>query len=782
MKSSSWVRPDLASEGTSRNLPSYKMTFTPRLYTNQTQYIDHNQCVFYYVRFCGDGVVDSDRSEQCDDGNMNSGDGCSNTCQTEVTPVCNNLTVTPTSVTNGGTVTYTCSGTNATSYSIIAKKPDGSTLTSSTSAAGSIILPISPAGTYTISCYINGQVSTPAACEKTVTNTVVNEAVCTGLTISPTSVTNGGNVTYTCTGNNTTSYSVVLTRPDGTTVQSLTSSTGTLTVPASPSGVYTASCYVNGQTTTPTVCQKTVTNTVINEAVCTDLSVTPTSLTNGGNVTYTCSGNNVSSYSVVFTKPDGTVFQSLTTASGSVTVPASPTGSYIAKCYVNGQTATPSACQKTVSNNESICTGLTVTPPSVVNGGNVSYSCTGNNVSSYSVIFKKPDGTTLQSFTTPTGSVAIPATPLGTYSAQCFVNGQTTTPADCTKTVSNNTVITPTCDNLSVTTSGTTVNYSCTGSNVSSYSIHQNGSQISTSPSGTLNVGYGTHTFTCYVNGSITSASCQKTVTINNPTTPAIQVVKDDNDNHDDFQLIQNGLVQFTVVVRNPGSEPLENVTLSDPSMPECDRNATETQNMIVNVGNRDYRLDPGESFSYLCTRPNVNQGTFPNNVNNICVNGRGTPSGTTVNSCDTSRVGFDIPNICQYIQVSQSGNQANVSCSPNGGYKLFVLQGQQVMNTYQNPNGQFNITLNDGTYKIVCLRDGEQSVQPNCQKTITVNPRQDYCTLESTVRYGGAPLHTELNCRSTNSFAQCAIHVMKDGQPWRTISDCHASMVFTEK
>jgi len=63
---------------------------------------------------------------------MNSGDGCSNTCQTEV-PLCNALTITPTSVTNGGTITYTCSGTNAGSYSIIAERPDGSTFASSTS-------------------------------------------------------------------------------------------------------------------------------------------------------------------------------------------------------------------------------------------------------------------------------------------------------------------------------------------------------------------------------------------------------------------------------------------------------------------------------------------------------------------------------------------------------------------------------------------------------------------------------------------------------------------------
>ena len=466
-----------------------------------------------------------------------------------------------------------------------------------------------------------------------------------------------------------------------------------------------------------------------------------------------------------------------------MTVPASPTGSYIAKCYVNGQTTTPAACQKTVSNNESLCTGLTVTPPSVVNGGNVSYSCTGNNVSSYSVIFKKPDGTTLQSFTTSTGSVAIPATPLGTYSAQCYVNGQTTTPAECTKTVSNNTVITPTCDNLSVTTSGTTINYSCTGSNVSSYSILQNGTQISTNASGSINAGYGTHTLICYVNSSITSASCQKTVTINNPTYPQIQVVKDDNDNHDDSQFLQTGgVAQFTIVVRNPGSESLENVTLSDVYAPECNRGVGDTLNMISLIGNRDSRLDPGESFSYLCTRTNVSQGTFPNNENRVCVAGRGITSGTTVDSCDNTRVEFGTPvSICQNIQVSQNGTQTNVYCAPSGGYKLYVLQGTQVINTLQSPTGQFSLNLNDGNYKVVCLRDGEQTVQPSCQKSITINPKQDYCVLESAVQYGGAPLHTQLNCRST-TYAQCAINIMKDGKPWRSIATCHADMVFTER
>lgn len=109
--------------------------------------------------------------------------------------------------------------------------------------------------------------------------------------------------------------------------------------------------------------------------------------------------------------------------------------------------------------------------------------------------------------------------------------------------------------------------------------------------------------------------------------------------------------------MRNPGPESIDNVTLSDALMPECNRNTNETQNMIINVGNRDARLDPGESFSYVCTRANVNQSMFPNNENRVCVYGRGITSGINVNSCDSTRIGFGTTSsICQNIQVSQNG------------------------------------------------------------------------------------------------------------------------------
>ncbi len=61
MKSTAWLRPDVARMGTQRNNPAYKVLFSPRLCTNSTTCENHDQCVFYYVRFCGDNTPDSDK-------------------------------------------------------------------------------------------------------------------------------------------------------------------------------------------------------------------------------------------------------------------------------------------------------------------------------------------------------------------------------------------------------------------------------------------------------------------------------------------------------------------------------------------------------------------------------------------------------------------------------------------------------------------------------------------------------------------------------------------------
>jgi uncharacterized repeat protein (TIGR01451 family) len=380
----------------------------------------------------------------------------------------------------------------------------------------------------------------------------------------------------------------------------------------------------------------------------------------------------------------------------------------------------------------------------------------------------------------------------GNYTNSATVNAQGNTSNIGVTSTDTTPVLIPnvtntTCANLSVSKSDNLVSYSCTGTgNINSYSIQVNGSQISTNSSGSITLGNGTHNFVCYINGSITSSSCQRSITISpNNTYPQIQVIKDDNDNRDDQQVVNmGGAAQFSVIVRNPGQEPLDNVVLNDPLTPECNRGTNDTINMIRSVGNGDTRLDPGESFTYVCTRSNVVQGTFPNYENRICVDGRGINSGTAVNSCDITRINFGAQgDTCQNLQLSNNGNQVTASCGPNGSYRLFILQGSRVVNTLQNPQGQFTFTLDDGNYKVACLRDGERNIQPNCQRNLTIAPEivNNSCRMSSSVRFGGAPLHSELNCTSEN-YSACTIRINKDGAPWQTLYDCSTSMDFDQK
>lgn len=96
---------------------------------------------------------------------------------------------------------------------------------------------------------------------------------------------------------------------------------------------------------------------------CEDLAITPSTIQGGGTVNYTCQASNdilcvldpqyckPKTYSVVIKKPDDGIVQTSTTATGSITIPSSPAGTYTAECFVNGQTTTIAACKKTITNN-----------------------------------------------------------------------------------------------------------------------------------------------------------------------------------------------------------------------------------------------------------------------------------------------------------------------------------------------------------------------------------------------------------------------------------------------
>lgn len=52
---------------------------------------------------------------------------------------------------------------------------------------------------------------------------------------------------------------------------------------------------------------------------------------------------------------------------------------------------------------------------------------------------------------------------------------------------------------------------------------------------------------------------------------------------------------------------------------------------------------------------------------------------------------------------------------------------------------------------------------------------------MKTSVRYGGAPLRTELTCMSQN-YSACTMRINKDGAPWQTVYECSTSMVFDQR
>ncbi len=81
-------------------------------------------------------------------------------------------------------------------------------------------------------------------------------SACTGLTASPTSAQNTLTSTLTCTGNAATSYKIEVKNSAGTVIDTINAATGNVTLNAIDT--YTASCYVNGETTTPAICEQTL--------------------------------------------------------------------------------------------------------------------------------------------------------------------------------------------------------------------------------------------------------------------------------------------------------------------------------------------------------------------------------------------------------------------------------------------------------------------------------------------------------------------------------------------
>jgi uncharacterized repeat protein (TIGR01451 family) len=121
---------------------------------------------------------------------------------------------------------------------------------------------------------------------------------------------------------------------------------------------------------------------------------------------------------------------------------------------------------------------------------------------------------------------------------------------------------------------------------------------------------------------------------------PGITIEKDDTDNLDDEQEIdEDETVNFSVKVTNDGDEVLENIIIKDDLSRDCERDETETRNLIRNIGNKDSLFDPGEKFAYTCRERSVGMDTFPDDINTVCVDANGVDTNQDVDDCDDTNI-----------------------------------------------------------------------------------------------------------------------------------------------
>ena len=181
----------------------------------------------------------------------------------------------------------------------------------------------------------------------------------------------------------------------------------------------------------------------------------------------------------------------------------------------------------------------------------------------------------------------------------------------------------------------------------------------------------------------------------------SVDIVKDDNDNNDDTQTVNvGGTADFSITVTNNGTADLNNVVISDPEAPACDRTAGQTLSLILTVGNNDAIFNPGESFTYTCQATNVQTTTFPDGDNDATANATLVLNGTNVNDTDPSTVVVLVPSII--IDKNDNDNSDDTQT---------VMQGDAA---------EFNITItNNGATALENLVvDETENEALNCELT----------------------------------------------------------------
>jgi len=601
------------------------------------------------------------------------------------------LSATPTITEAGGVLVYTATLTQAPLTDLTITLSNGAVIVIPAGATtGTVNVPLAPNDTvYNDPTQIdvtvtgtsggNGITVTPPTIPATtqVTDTVDTTSV---TLTAGSSVTEGGQITYTATLTNPAQTPVTVTLSNGSTITIAAGETvGTVNVPTAANDVYnngsTVSTTIIGATggnfenlvpnTTPAV--TTITDSVDN----TGLTLTATNnIVEGGQITYTATLTNPAQTPVTVTLSNGsTITIAAGETVGTVNVPTAAND-----VYNNGSTVSTTITGATGGNFENLVpsntpavttitdsvddTGLTLTATNnIVEGGQITYTATLTNPAQTPVTVTLSNGSTITIAAGETvGTVNVPTAANDVYNngstVSTTITGATggnfenlvpnTTPAVTTITDSvDNTGLTLTATNNIV--EGGQITYTATLTNPAQTPVTvtlSNGSTITIAAGetvGTVNVP--TAANDVYNNGStvsttITGATGGNFENLVPSNTPAVTTITDSVDDTGlslsaTGSVAEGGQITYTATLTNPAGTPVT-VTLSNGSLITIDAGKT-TGTVTVPAPADDVYKDAGQVEVSI---KDATGGNFENLVPNT------TPAVTEItDTVDTSTV-----------------------------------------------------------------------------------------------------------------------------------------------
>ncbi|WP_095181153.1 LapA family giant adhesin [Pseudomonas sp. Irchel 3F6] len=647
------------------------------------------------------------------------------------------LSATPTITEAGGVLVYTATLTQAPLTDLTITLSNGAVIVIPAGATtGTVNVPLAPNDTvYNDPTQIdvtvtgtsggNGITVTPPTIPATTQVTDTVDTTTVTLTAGS-SVTEGGQITYTATLTNPAQTPVTVTLSNGSTITiGAGQTTGTVNVPTPANDVYnngsTVTTTITGATggnfenlvPNPTPAVTTITDSVDN----TGLTLTATNnIVEGGQITYTATLTNPAQTPVTVTLSNGsTITIAAGETVGTVNVPTAAND-----VYNNGGTVSTTITGATGGNFENLVpsntpavttitdsvdnTGLTLTATNnIVEGGQITYTATLTNPAQTPVTVTLSNGSTITIAAGETvGTVNVPTAANDVYNngstVSTTITGATggnfenlvpnTTPAVTTITDSvDNTGLTLTATNNIV--EGGQITYTATLTNPAQTPVTvtlSNGSTITIAAGetvGTVNVP--TAANDVYNNGStvsttITGATGGNFENLVPSNTPAVTTITDSVDNTGltltaTNNVVEGGQITYTATLTNPAQTPVT-VTLSNGSTITIAAGETVGTVNVPTAANDVY--NNGSTVSTTIT--GATGGNFENLVPNT------TPAVTTITDSvdDTGLTLTATNNIVEGGQITYTATLTNPAQTPvtvtlSNGSTITIAAGETV-------------------------------------------------------------------------------------------------------